>query len=291
MFQRLLICTDLTDGLQRLVQFVPSLAAGGIQHITFLHVMPIDGREIPRIDETKVQQIREQLAVDPATIPTGVEVKVEVQTGRIPERVLATAQADQIDVIMLGTTQQSLLSEKLFGSTAITLCQARKVPILMMRPQLISSYTVEELKLRCRHLFRYLLLPINGSNASQYLVSTIQQQVQQQPNQALQQCFLLWVVEDNDRIDKLLYDSRMQEAEAGLAGAKAKLEAAHLEVVAQIGRGEPIPETLRIALEYDITAIALASDTLGKLAEWSKPSFTAELLRRSWHPVLFIPSP
>lgn len=291
MFQRLLICTDLTDGLQRLVQFVPSLAAGGIQHITFLHVMPLDGREIPRIDETKVQQIRDQLAVDPATIPTGVEVKVEVQTGRVPERILATAQTDQIDVIMLGSTTQSRLGEQLFGSTAVTLCQARKVPVLVMRPQLISSYTVEELQLRCRHLFRYLLLPINGSNASQHLVETIQRRAQQYPDGALKQCFLLWVVEDNDRIDKLLHESRIQEAEAGLAAATAKLEAAHLEVIAQIGRGEPIPETMRIALEYDITAIALGSDTLGKLAGWSKPSFTAELLRRSWHPVLFIPSP
>lgn len=291
MFQRLLVCTDLTDGLQRLVQFVPSLAAGGIQHITFLHVMPIDGREIPRIDETKVQQIRDQLTPDPTTVPAGVEVKAEVESGRIPERILATAQADHIDVIMLGTTSQSLLSEKLFGSTAITLCQARKVPILIMRPQLISSYTVEELNLRCRHLFRYLLLPINGGNASQYLVATLQQQVEQQPQVPLKQCFLLWVIEENDRIDKLLHDNRVQEAEAGLAAAKAQLESANLEVIAQTGRGEPIPETLRIALEYDITAIALASDTLGKLSEWSKPSFTGELLRRSWHPVLFMPSP
>ena len=54
--------------------------------------------------------------------------------------------------------------------------------------------------------------------------------------------------------------------------------------------GERIPVTLRMAMDYDITAIAVATDTLGKLAELSGPSFAGELLRRSWHPVLFFPS-
>ncbi len=291
MFQRLLICTTLADGLQRLVHFVPQLAEGGIQHVTFLHVLPIDGREIPKIDEEKVQQVRESLAVAQSTTPEAIEVRVEVQTGRPVDRILATAQSDRSDLIVLGTESRSLLTEKLFGSTAIALCQSRKIPVLILRPQLISTYTVEELALRCRHLFRYFLIPYNGSRAAEHIVSQIKQSVSASSNHSLQECFLLWILEDNARIDKLLHESRLKEAETKLAAAKAELEQANLQVTAQIVAGEPVPETLRIAVDYDITAIALASDTLGRLMELSKPSFTGEMLRRSWHPVLFFPSP
>ena len=289
MFQRLLICTSLADGLQRFTSFVASLAAAGVEQITFLHVVPLEGRGMPKADEEKVQHAREQLAVVQADLPTHLDVKVEVQAGRAAERILATAEAEQSDLIVLGTESRSLLTEKLFGSTAISLCQQNKLPVLILRPQLISTYTVEELDLRCRHLFRYLLVPYDGSKISDYLLSQIKQRVTQM-TPGLQECLLLRVIESHDRIDKIMHDSRIQEAKASLAQAQAELEQLNLKVTTRIEEGERIPVTLRMAMDYDITAIAVATDTLGKLAELSGPSFAGELLRRSWHPVLFFPS-
>ncbi|WNZ25928.1 universal stress protein [Leptolyngbya sp. NK1-12] len=289
MFQRLLICTSLSDGLQRLVHFVPSLAAGGIQHITFLHVLPVDGRGIPRVDEAKVQQVKEQLSVAKADLPSGVEVEVEVQAGRTDERIAAVAKANQIDLIVLGSESRSLLTEKLFGSTAVALCQSSLSPILILRPQLISVYTVEELDLRCRHLLRYFLMPYDGGKAAEYLLAQVKKYAERRPPSSLQECLLFHVIEDSDRIEKLLLENRIKEAAARLATAKTDLESTGLQVNTKIVLGEPIPETLKAALEYDITAIATASATMGKFAEWSGPSFTGELIRRSWHPILFFP--
>jgi len=290
MFQRLLICTSLADGLQRFASFVASLAAGGVEQITFLHVVPLEGRGLPKADEEKMRHAREQLAVDPADLPAHLDVKVEVQAGRASERILAMAQAERSDLVVLGTESRSLLTEKLFGSTAVSLCQHGKLPVLILRPQLISTYTVEELDLRCRHLFRYLLVPYDGSKASSYLLSQIKQRLSQSATQVLQECLLLRVIESHDRIDKIMHDSRIQEAKASLAQAQADLEQLKLKVTTRIEEGDRIPVTLRMAMDYDITAIAIATDTFGKLAELSGPSFTGELLRRSWHPVLFFPS-
>jgi nucleotide-binding universal stress UspA family protein len=268
---------------------VPSLAAAGIEHITFLHVLPVDGRGIPRVDETKMQQVREQLSVAKAEAPPNVEVEVEVQGGRIDERILAVAKDHQCDLIILGSESRSLLTEKLFGSTAVSLCQRGTTPILIFRPQLISVYTVEELDLRCRHLLRYFLLPYNGDKASDYLISQVKKCAEESPSSPLQECLLLQVIEDSDRLEKLMRENRVKEAETKLAAAKATLESTGLKVNTQIVFGEPIPETLKAALEYDIAAIAIASASMGKLAEWSGPSFTGELIRRSWHPILFFP--
>lgn len=288
MFQRLLICTDLMDGLYRLVNFIPSLASGGAQQITFLHILPLEGRGVPKVDERKVQQARDRLSVAGKKLPADLDVKVEIQSGRPIDRILATAKANHSDVILVGGESRTLLTEKLFGSTTANLCQGSKTPVLIMRPQLLSAYTNEELELRCRHIFRYFLIPYNGSQASKRLVSQVKQYAEQH-SELSHHCLLLTVIEENDRIDRMLHESRVREAEAKLAAVKAELEQPNLIVTTEATVGEPVVQTLAYAVDYDITAIAIASDTMGKLAEWSKSSFAAEILRRSWHPVLFFP--
>jgi nucleotide-binding universal stress UspA family protein len=289
MFQRLLICTDLMDGLYRLANFIPSLVSGGAQHITFLHVLPFEGREIPRVDERKAEQARQRLAVAEEQVPEGVEVKVEIQSGKPIDRILATAQQMAADVILLGGESRTLLTEKLFGSTTANLCQGSKVPVLLMRPQLLSTYTNEELDLRCRHIFRYFLIPYDGGKASEYAVSQVKKYAEQHNHESMYQSLLLTVIEENDRLDKMMHENRVKEAETKLAVAKKSLEGPNLTVTAEISFGEPVVQTLIYAIDYDITAIAIASSTMGKFVEWSKNSFAGEILRRSWHPVLFFP--
>ena len=48
-------------------------------------------------------------------------------------------------------------------------------------------------------------------------------------------------------------------------------------------------ELERIALTFDISALAVSSRHFGKFWELSIPSLAGEIIRRSWHPVLFVP--
>lgn len=286
MFQRLLICTDLSDGLQRLTQFVPSLAAGGVRHITFLHIIPISGeREIPRIDEQEVAAARDRL-----TTPAyeGIEVQVKVEWGKPVEQILNAAKAYQPDLIMVGTPTRSLLTEKLMGSTMMALCQRITVPLMILRPQLLSAYTLEELDLRCRHLFRYFLIPYDGTKTADYLLDQIKQKAQNRPENSLAECRLCWVYQSLGRrnLPKVEFSEASQ---AKLAEAKAQLSALGLQVSTEVLEGTAIQEVLMSAQEQDISAIAISSGSLGKLIEISSPSFAGEILRRSWHPVIYFP--
>lgn len=286
MFQRLLICTDLSDGLQRLTQFVPSLAAGGVRHITFLHIIPISGeREIPRIDEQEVAAARDRL-----TTPAyeGIEVQVKVEWGKPVEQILNVAKAYQPDLIMVGTPTRSLLTEKLMGSTMMALCQRITVPLMILRPQLLSAYTLEELDLRCRHLFRYFLIPYDGTKTADYLLDQIKQKSQNRPENSLAECRLCWVYQSLGRrnLPKVEFSEASQ---AKLAEAKAQLSALGLQVSTEVLEGTAIQEVLMSAQEQDISAIAISSGSLGKLIEISSPSFAGEILRRSWHPVIYFP--
>ena len=289
MFQRALVCTDFSDGLHRLVDFVPSLVQSGLQQICFFHNAPLlKEREIPRVDEEKAQKARDRLSVALQNSPADVEIQVEVQTGRPIDNILKLAKDHQTDVILLGMPSRSLLNEKLFGSTTMGLAQRCTTPLLTLRPQLISTYTTEELDLRCQHLFRYFLIPYDGSKAAQYLVEQVKRYFKAHPNPVLEQCLLLWIVDESGRRE-LRGGSQVADAEAKLTTVQQDLSALGIMVKTEVRVGNPVTETLSAAMDHDISAIATSSNSLGKLLEWSIPSFTGEILRKSWHPVLYFP--
>lgn len=291
MFQRALICTDFVDGLYRLVNFVPSLAAAGLRHIVFLHTIPVlDDREIPRLDSEQIEQAHDRLSPAMANVPDGVDVQIDVQAGRPSDRIVEASKSYQSDIVLLGAQNRSRLAEQLFGSTTQVLCKQLQAPVMVLRPQLISTYTVEELDLRCRHLFRYLLIPYDGSDAAQYLVEQIKHYAQARQPGTLEECLLCWVVDEVGRRSlREVLKYQVEEAEEKLAAVKADLESLNLNVGSIVIKGTALPEILDLAVERDISAIAISSDSMGKLLEWSVPSFAGELMRQSWHPVIYFP--
>ncbi len=290
MFQRVLICTDFSDGLHRLAHFVSSLALAGMKQIVFLHAVPLwEKGIIPRADTEKIEQAQTRLAKTVGESSTDVEVTIEVQSGKPVEIILKVAQNYQSQLIILGSQSRSLLTEKLVGSTMADLSHKTTIPLLVLRPQLISTYTSEELKLRCQHFFRSLLLPYNGTQAADYLVQQVKQLAQQKSGRYLQQCKLCWVLENTGRPEvpkKIL----PQQAQQTLSRIKVDLEGVNLQVETEVREGHSVTEVLETAAMADISAIAVSSGTIGKLQEWLVSSFAAELLRYSWYPVLFFPA-
>ncbi|TVP64034.1 MAG: universal stress protein [Nodularia sp. (in: Bacteria)] len=291
MFERILICTDFSDGLHRLSQFISSLKLAGIKQIVFLHVVPLwEKGIIPQVDNEKIAKAQTQLAKAIEQSPTDVEVKIEVQSGKPVETILKVAQAYQSGLIILGSPTRSILTEKLVGSTMADLSRQTKIPLLVVRPQLFSAYTTEELTLRCQHLFRSLLIPYNDGKVSHYLVQQVKQLAQNQSDKYLQQCQLCWVLENTspkERPRKVL----PQQADETLSKVKAELEEVNLQVHTEVLEGNYLTQILDTALMSDISAIAVSSGTIGKLQEWLVSSFAAEVLRQSWYPVLFFPFP
>lgn len=291
MFQRLLICTNLTDGIQRLVNFVPSLASSNIQEITFLHCVPLnEAGAIPRIDTEKVEKAQQQLRVAEDEATTGTKVTVKVESGRPVDLILKTAKECHADLIMLGYSLRTVFSEQLFGSTSAEIYKRTSIPVLSVRPQLISTYTTEELDLRCRHLFRHFMLPYDGTATSKYLIEQVKERVMQHPQPALQACHVYWIIDDCDRRD-IPRSPYLEKAQKELSSIKAELEELNLKVTAKAQLGSPVFEILKESLEPDVSAIAVCRTPRTNFWEKSVPSFTQELLRHSWHPVLYFPFP
>ena len=288
MFKRCLICTDFTDGLDRFASFVPSLSASGLNFIVFLHSVPYwEEGEIPRVDEERIASAKKRLEVALQNVPEGVEVKVEVPSGKPSDTIPRIIEQEEIEVVLAGTPIRSFLQEKVFGSTSLSLAQATSAPLMIFRPNHISVYTQEELELRCQHLWRSLLIPYNDSEAAQYLVKQIKKYVQDDGNSTLKECILLWVISEGGRMPKEALESRKQEAEKRIQEVKADLESVGLKVSTQVRVGNPILEILNGVVAKDVSAIAVGSDDRGGLLQWTVQSLADEILRSSWYPVLF----
>ncbi|WP_017301436.1 universal stress protein [Nodosilinea nodulosa] len=290
MFQRALICTDFTDGIYRLAQFVPSLAAGGFRSLVFFHSISVEsGPEIPREDSKTLEPARRRLQELLREAPEDIEVTIEVQLGRASDSILRLAKQYKVDVIFLGTPTRTMLEEKLFGSTAATLAEKADVPIVILRPQLMSTYTTAELELRCANLFRYLLVPYDGSQASKTLIQKIHHQVKNNPDSVLERVRLLWVIDDSGRRE-FKGDNPVGEAQQKLDKIQAELAELNLVVNTTVVEGNPLEEIMKTAELHDISAIATCPRDRDGILKWSSPSLTREILRRSWHPVLFFPN-
>ena len=292
MFKRVLISTDLSDGLYRLVNFIPSLAANGIERIVFLHTVPLweEGR-IPREDTEKIDLAKSRLSPALDNVPDGVEVKIEVVTSNKPdETILETAKTHNCDVTILGANIHTLLDEKLFGSTSACISEHTETPLMVLRPQLISTYTCEELSLRCRHLFRYLMIPYDDSKSARYLVQQVEQYALNRNDHSLEKCLLIWVLEEVG-LRELRGEELLEQARNTLETIKTQLSKLDLEVNFEVRWGQRLQEITDAALEHDISAIAISTTRKNKLLDWSIPSFSNEVLRCSWHPLIFFPPP
>ncbi|MEO0948517.1 MAG: universal stress protein [Cyanobacteria bacterium J06641_5] len=293
MFERCLICTDLTDGLHRLVEFVPSLAAAGVKHVTFFHSAPwFEDGGVPRVDEEAVSRARAQLTRAPENAVTADEIKVEVEiaSGRPQDTIPRAVRETQADAVLIGTPIRSLLEEKMFGSTCMSLAKEAIAPLTILRPQLVSTYTREELNLRCRHLWRYLLVPYDGGASSRHLVEQVKYYARARSDNFFKQCLLCWVVDDAGRRDIPL-EPQIEEARATLDGVRQDLEITGMAVTCEVRQGDWLQEILAMALIHDITAIAAVEEERNALLSWTAPTAGKALLRSSWHPVIFFPNP
>ncbi|MEO0869786.1 MAG: universal stress protein [Cyanobacteria bacterium J06642_11] len=286
MFQCALVCTDFDDSLQRLIHFVPDLVRSGLNHVVFFHNVSIAAdREIPKVDSDAIAAAEQVLSiVREADLPEGKAVTAEVLAGRVIDNIDKVARRHNADVLFLGTPTRSLLTEKIFGSTTVGIAQQLDIPMVILRPQLVSAYRKQELALRCQTLFDHLLVPFDGSDSARHLVERIK--LAAQTNAHPKQCTLCWVIDDCIRVE--LRESE-EQINVTLQTAKTSLESVGIEVFTEIRQGDPQPEVLKSAEVNDISAIAISSGKSKGILKWSVPSFTSALLRSSWHPVIHFP--
>lgn len=288
MFESCLICTNYKDGLQRFVFFIDSLAESGLTEITFLHNVPLwDEGQVPREDKEKIALMKERFNSD-LKPSERVKVNIEITSGLVTENISKAIKKYQPQCLILGTSLRGITEDRIFGSTTMNIIEKINIPIMILRPQLISVYTSEELELRCRHLNRCWLVPCYNLEKARYLINQLKTFATNQCSIVPHKYIILAVIDDVSR-SEILVKNKIEEVEIKLNQVKEELQSLGLEVDVMVKVGNPILETLEVALNQDISAIAVTDDREYGLLDWTIPSFTQKVLHRSWFPIVFFP--
>lgn len=294
MFKHGLVCTDFSDGLDKMIHFVPALGEGGFQEVTFLHSVAIwDEGEIPRIDHEKVEEAKKRLSPALENVPDNIKVNIEVVSGNPTDNILAAIKKYKVDLVITGSPVTNSLEQLFFGSTTAKLKNKLNIPMMILRPQLISVYRHDEFALRCRNLNRCWLVPYDDSPRYHYLVEKIRNYSQEEQNGILEECLFVSVIDEVSR-SEILIENKVREAEKMLTSIQESFASSPLKIRTFVRKGNLLEEVFKIALENDVSAIALAENSqeesiLDRILNLAIGSNANYLLNCSWFPLIYFP--
>ena len=293
MFKRLLVATDGEDCLERLGSCLRQLHSIGIEQVTFVHAATWsdDGVGIPASTHPQITEMETRLWTAIQDPPATMTVLVRVLFGKPADVILRVATETHADAVILAMSMQGFLAEKVFGSTTMSLLPRLGIPALIIRPALLGALTLAELRSRCAHLFHYLLLPYNFEANATTVLEKITRALEADPQPKCAHLTLLYVLDTTSRLGQMTAKEQLPQSQQRLADVAAAYQRRlpQVTITAKVRQGSPLTEVLREAAATDVTAIALGSRKPGGFMEWSVPSLSGEILRKSWHSILFMP--
>jgi len=141
-FQRILFCTDFSDTADRAFQYALDLFSKyHSAELILLHVIPEPGAqfwktylyEINEVDNLAVQHIDDKLTQSyRSLLPPGVNLTVEIRTGRDSMQILECAREKQVDLIVMGRQGKSPVRRILFGNITEEVARQADCPVLIV---------------------------------------------------------------------------------------------------------------------------------------------------------------
>lgn len=139
-----IICSiDLSDPLPSVAEYAKVLAERSGASVTVSYVVPslslfpgfqvVPGRVENFIDKI-AEDAKETMGAFIAEHFQGVDVKEEISVGDIAEELLALADREQADLIVMGTRGRKGLNAVLCGSVAAKILKKAKCPVMTIHP-------------------------------------------------------------------------------------------------------------------------------------------------------------
>jgi nucleotide-binding universal stress UspA family protein len=144
-FRHILAPTDFSDYSKQAVASALELAKKFGAKLSVLHVIelppyPVEGYVPPSLNATFLEDLERQASqelaqVAPEAESAGVEVVRQVAVGSPYQKIIDTAEAEQVDLIVMATAGRTGFSRLIMGSIAERVVRAASCPVLTIRPR------------------------------------------------------------------------------------------------------------------------------------------------------------
>lgn len=141
-FQRILFCTDFSDAADRAFQYALEIYTQYQSvELILLHVIPEPGAqfwktylyEINEVDKLAVQHIDDKITQSyRSQLPPGVNLTVEIRTGRDSMQILECTRQKLVNLIVLGRQGKSPVRRILFGNITEEVARQADCPVLIV---------------------------------------------------------------------------------------------------------------------------------------------------------------
>jgi len=272
--------------------------AGPDDEIRLLYVAPtpepprtMRGNDMPitEQDVARYQRISEQITANSATLWRDIlgDVTEETVYGDPADRILATAEKRNIDLIIMASHGRGALGRWRFGSVADRVVRASCVPVLVVRPQdALESFGPA-------NIFR-IIVPLDGSARAEQALPVAEYLALRLHRPTV----LIEVTPDGMTpavnfgavaAEAVAHDAALAAEHAALKTldhSAAQLQAAGVTVSWDVEVGEPFERITGTAKAGDL--IVLASHGRSGVARWMLGSVAEKLIRMADAPVLVV---
>ena len=143
--KKILVATDFSPTSETALAIATSLAREANGELILTHVVPTPpawGNEgmianLEGLDLRMAQQRLDEMKIDDA----GIFVRREARMGSAAEELVALAESEDVDLIVMGTHGRTGLFRLLMGSVAEAVVRHAKCPVLSVKPQTTQAAT------------------------------------------------------------------------------------------------------------------------------------------------------
>jgi nucleotide-binding universal stress UspA family protein len=144
-FRHILAPTDFSEYSKQAIASALEWAKKFGAKLSILHVIelppyPVEGYVPPNLSATFLDDLERQAAADlaqlvPEAEATNVEVARVIAVGTPYRKIIETAEAEQVDLIVMATAGRTGLSHLVMGSIAERVVRTASCPVLTIRPR------------------------------------------------------------------------------------------------------------------------------------------------------------
>jgi len=287
MFEKIVLCTDLSPAWDDIIACAHELKALGCQEVVLVHVITVKflggfEEKLRAEAEPLLQAQAEKLAAQ------GLRVRRLLLSGLPAYTINEAALSHEAHLIVVGPQKTSRWQERLLGSVATALLHHLELPLLFIKTGIKEGLPPGTCRLQATEMLRHILFPTDFSPIAEEACLKLEGLA----SRGITRVTLLHAlnVPGGETYPPGFQEMAEAQAHASLAALEKRLLGAGIpEVTSIFDPGHPLPAILKVLSTQDISLVCLGSQGKGFIRELFLGSVAHNVARLAPCPVLLIP--